>query len=134
MRSRTSGLDLRRGLAHLQAAEFLYETRFFPDLEYTFKHALTHEVAYGGLLTIGGAPSTRGSSKPSSALWPDRLAEHVERLAHHAIRGEAVGPGGDLPRARPVARRRRGRYTATRSPTSNRHWRRWTTCRRAGSA
>src|SRR5207253_2874787 len=29
-----------RGLAHLQAAEFLYETRLFPDREYTFKHAL----------------------------------------------------------------------------------------------
>ena len=38
---------LRRRLAHLQAAEFLYETSLFPDLEYTFKHALTHEVAYG---------------------------------------------------------------------------------------
>src|SRR5262249_58222989 len=38
------------GLAHLQAAEFLYETRLFPEHAYTFKHALTHEVAYGGLL------------------------------------------------------------------------------------
>ena len=35
---------------HLQAAEFLYETSLFPELEYTFKHALTHEVAYGSLL------------------------------------------------------------------------------------
>jgi hypothetical protein len=41
---------LRRGLDHLQAAEFLYETSVFPDLEYTFKHALTHEVAYGSLV------------------------------------------------------------------------------------
>ena len=41
---------LRAGLARLQAAEFLYETSLFPDLEYTFKHALTHEVAYGSLL------------------------------------------------------------------------------------
>ena len=41
---------LHRGLAHLQAAEFLYETRLFPEHEYTFKHALTHEVAYGSLL------------------------------------------------------------------------------------
>ena len=41
---------LHRGLAHLQAAEFLYETRLFPELAYTFKHALTHEVAYGSLL------------------------------------------------------------------------------------
>ncbi len=36
---------LQRGLAHLQAAEFLYETRLFPEREYTFKHALTHEVS-----------------------------------------------------------------------------------------
>ena len=41
---------LHRGLAHLQAAEFLYETRLFPEQAYTFKHALTHEVAYGSLL------------------------------------------------------------------------------------
>jgi class 3 adenylate cyclase len=41
---------LADGIARLQAAEFLYETSLFPDVEYTFKHALTHEVAYGGLL------------------------------------------------------------------------------------
>jgi predicted ATPase len=41
---------LHRGLTHLQAAEFLYETRLFPEREYTFKHALTHEVAYSSLL------------------------------------------------------------------------------------
>src|SRR5205814_7548037 len=42
--------ELRQGLARLQAAEFLYETALFPELEYTFKHALTHEVAYGSLV------------------------------------------------------------------------------------
>jgi hypothetical protein len=42
--------ELRQSLARLQAAEFLYETRLFPEVEYTFKHALTHEVTYGGLL------------------------------------------------------------------------------------
>ena len=42
--------ELRRGLAHLQAAEFLYETSLFPEPEYTFKHALTLEVAYQSLL------------------------------------------------------------------------------------
>ena len=44
--------DLRRGLAHLQAAEFLYEANLFPDLEYTFKHGLTCQVAYGSLSKI----------------------------------------------------------------------------------
>src|SRR5213594_3733182 len=42
---------LHRGLAHLQAAEFLYETRLFPERAYTFKHALTQQVAYQSLLT-----------------------------------------------------------------------------------
>src|SRR5262249_26842285 len=41
---------LREGLARLQAAEFLYVTELYPDIEYTFKHALTHEVTYAGLL------------------------------------------------------------------------------------
>ena len=41
---------LHRGLAHLQGTEFLYETQLFPDQAYTFKHALTREVAYGSLL------------------------------------------------------------------------------------
>ena len=41
---------LYRSLAHLQAAEFLYEARLFPEHAYTFKHALTHEVAYSSLL------------------------------------------------------------------------------------
>ena len=43
---------LHRGVTHLQAAECLYETRLYPGREYTFKHALTHEVAYGSLLTL----------------------------------------------------------------------------------
>jgi predicted ATPase len=41
---------LHRSLAHLQTAELLYETRLVPDHVYTFKHALTREVAYGSLL------------------------------------------------------------------------------------
>ena len=43
--------DLRQGLTRLQAAEFLYETNFSPDHEYTFKHGLTQEVAYNSVLT-----------------------------------------------------------------------------------
>src|SRR5678815_2093674 len=41
---------LRRALGHLHSAELVYETHSSSDLEYTFKHALTHEVAYGSLL------------------------------------------------------------------------------------
>jgi tetratricopeptide (TPR) repeat protein len=79
---------LRRGLAALQASEFLHEARLFPDLEYTFKHALTHEVAYGSLLQDRRRALPAGIVEAIEALYAGRLAEHVERLAHHAVRGE----------------------------------------------
>jgi class 3 adenylate cyclase/tetratricopeptide (TPR) repeat protein len=79
---------LRRGLAHLQEAEFLYETRLFPDLEFTFKHALTHEVTYGGLLQDRRRQLHAQIVAATERLYPDRLSEHVERLAHHAPRGQ----------------------------------------------
>ena len=79
---------LHRSLAHLQAAEFLYETRLFPEPEYTFKHALTHEVAYGSLLLERRRGLHARLVEAIEALAPDRGGEQVERLAHHALRGE----------------------------------------------
>ena len=79
---------LRQGLAHLQAAELIYETQLFPDLEYTFKHALTQEVTYGGLLAERRRILHRRIVDAIESLYPERLPEHVERLAHHALRGE----------------------------------------------
>jgi class 3 adenylate cyclase/tetratricopeptide (TPR) repeat protein len=83
--------ELRRGLTHLQAAEFLYEISFFPDLEYTFKHALTHEVAYGSLLHERQRALHSRIAEAIEALYSNRLIEQVERLAHHAARGEVWG-------------------------------------------
>ena len=79
---------VQQGLAHLQGAEFLYETRLFPDPEYTFKHALTHEVAYGTLLRERRKTLHGRIVGAIERCYPDRLTEHVERLAHHAVRGE----------------------------------------------
>jgi tetratricopeptide (TPR) repeat protein len=79
---------LHRGLAHLQAAEFLYETRLFPEPDYTFKHALTHEVAYGSLLLERRRVLHARIVEALEAHAPERVAEQVERLAHHALRGE----------------------------------------------
>jgi tetratricopeptide (TPR) repeat protein len=79
---------LRMGLAHLQAAEFLYETRLFPDLAYTFKHALTHEVAYGSILQERRRTLHAGIVETLERLAPERLAEQIDLLAHHAYRGE----------------------------------------------
>jgi tetratricopeptide (TPR) repeat protein len=80
-------------LARLQAAEFLYETSLFPDAEYTFKHALTHDVAYGGLLQDRRRALHARVVAAIEGLYSERLAEHVERLAYHSVRGEAWEKG-----------------------------------------
>jgi tetratricopeptide (TPR) repeat protein len=79
---------LRRALDHLQAAEFLYETGLAPDLAYTFKHALTHDVAYGSLLHERRRTLHARVVQAIERLNRDRLDEHIDRLAYHAVRGE----------------------------------------------
>jgi tetratricopeptide (TPR) repeat protein len=79
---------LYRGLTHLQATEFLYETSLFPERVYTFKHALTHEVAYGSLLQERRRVLHARIVEALETLAGDQLTEQVERLAHHALRGE----------------------------------------------
>jgi len=82
-----SSEDLGSGLADLRAAEFLYETSVGPESEYTFKHTLTHEVAYESL-----DPDRRRSLharivQVMEELYPQRLSEQVQRVAHHAYHG-----------------------------------------------
>jgi class 3 adenylate cyclase/tetratricopeptide (TPR) repeat protein len=79
---------LRLGLTHLQAAEFLYETRLFPEHEYTFKHALTQQVAYETLLQERRRALHARIVEVLEALAGERVAEQVEHLAHHALQGE----------------------------------------------
>jgi len=79
---------LHRGIAHLQAAEFLYELRLFPDVEYTFTHGLTYQVAYGSLLHDVRKKLHAQIVESIENLYSERIGEQVERLAHHASCGE----------------------------------------------
>jgi class 3 adenylate cyclase/tetratricopeptide (TPR) repeat protein len=79
---------LSRQLDNLQGAEFVYETGLYPDIDYTFKHALTHEVAYGGLLHKQRRELHGRIVDAIETLHRDRLGEHIERLAHHASAAE----------------------------------------------
>jgi class 3 adenylate cyclase/tetratricopeptide (TPR) repeat protein len=81
--------DTLRGLLdNLQTAEFLYATQLFPDLQYTFKHSLTHDVTYSGVLHERRSDIHARVVDAIERLYADRLGEQVERLAHHAMRGE----------------------------------------------
>ena len=94
---------LNWGLTRLQAAEFVYETHRFPEQAYTFKHDLTHEVAYGSLLldrrrvlhariveALGPLTSKRVAAAPDAKDLPAgrQALDLVDRLAYHALRGE----------------------------------------------
>jgi DNA-binding NtrC family response regulator/tetratricopeptide (TPR) repeat protein len=81
--------ELLRSFERLKSSEFLYETSSGPETEYTFKHTLTHEVAYGRLLPEPRRSLHARIAEAIERLYPTRLADHVERLAHHAYEGEA---------------------------------------------
>jgi class 3 adenylate cyclase/tetratricopeptide (TPR) repeat protein len=78
--------DKLRGLLdHLHTSEFLYATQLFPDLQYTFKHSLTHDVTYSGVLHERRRDIHARVVDAIEKLYGDRLGEQVERLAHHAV-------------------------------------------------
>ena len=89
-----AGLDpesLHELLAGLQANELLYQSRLAPQPQYTFKHSLTHLVAYDSVLRERRRALHVRLMETMQALYADRLDEHVERLAHHALAGEQWG-------------------------------------------
>jgi class 3 adenylate cyclase/tetratricopeptide (TPR) repeat protein len=78
---------LHQRLARLQAADFLYRTQLFPEPEYTFKHALTQDAAYGELVRERRRDLHARIATAIEHRYADRLVEHVEALAHHAVQG-----------------------------------------------
>jgi tetratricopeptide (TPR) repeat protein len=83
--------SLRPALSRLQADEFLYETQLFPDIEYAFRHTLTHEVAYGSVTSDRRKGLHARIAEAIERLHAGRLAEQAEQLAHHTLRAEAWG-------------------------------------------
>jgi class 3 adenylate cyclase/tetratricopeptide (TPR) repeat protein len=78
---------LRSTLDTLQAAEFLYETQLFPELEYTFKHALTQEVAYRSLPLERRRTAHERIASVLETMYATRLDEKAELLAYHYDQG-----------------------------------------------
>jgi tetratricopeptide (TPR) repeat protein len=86
--SQLSDGEVFQYLAHLQSAEFIYETNLFPQLEYTFKHALTNEVAYGALLRERRILLHARIVSALEQIAGDNLYDHIEAISQHAYRGE----------------------------------------------
>src|SRR5262245_2703611 len=80
--------QLERFLQDLKVLEFIYERRFYPELAYMFKHALTHDVAYNSLLMQRRKELHRLVAMAIEDLYAERLPESYEMLAYHYERGE----------------------------------------------
>ncbi len=106
--------DLHRLLSHLQTAEFIYEQPAFPEVEYTFKHALTQEVAYNSLLLERRKALHEQTVKAIEALYGSSLEDHYNALAHHYSRsGNAEKAVEYLKRAGQQAAQRSANAEAT---------------------
>jgi class 3 adenylate cyclase/tetratricopeptide (TPR) repeat protein len=79
---------LHRGLDHLQAAEYLYERSLFPEIEYTFKHALTQQVAYGSLPHERQRVVHRRVGEELERLSQTQPEDSYEKLAYHYGRSD----------------------------------------------
>src|SRR5882672_6778930 len=78
--------ELYHLLASLQRKEFLYEQPAFPESDYSFKHALTQEVAYGTVLQERRKALHERTAQAIETLYSANLDEHYSALAHHYTR------------------------------------------------
>jgi predicted ATPase len=76
--------ELERMLADLQTAEFIYEQPTAVDVEYTFKHALTQQVAYEAILHERRKVLHERDGTAIERLDADRLEERYSDTRHFA--------------------------------------------------
>ena len=70
-------------LGNLQLGEFIYEQPAIGDVEYSFKHALTLEVAYSSMLTERRKALHRRTAEAIESVYAARLEDRYTELAHH---------------------------------------------------
>jgi class 3 adenylate cyclase/tetratricopeptide (TPR) repeat protein len=83
--------EVEQYLDTLKHAELIHETRFFPELAFIFKHAVTQDVAYQSLLAQRRKELHGAIGRAIEDLYADRLGEHAPILAYHYARSERPG-------------------------------------------
>jgi predicted ATPase len=74
-------------LTELQTLELIYRQGLLPEPAYVFKRAVIQNVAYNSLLLRQRRELHRAVGAAIEELYPERLAEHYEELAHHFTQG-----------------------------------------------
>ncbi len=78
-----AGAELEAALATLRRGEFVFETVLYPEVEYAFKHPLTHEVAYQSQLGERRAAVHRAVAQAIETRHAEKLDEHAAEIAWH---------------------------------------------------
>ena len=82
--------ELEPRLSRVQAGEFIYEQPAAGDVEYTFKHALTQEVAYNALLVERRKLLHERAGAALESIFAEQLDDHLGELANHYSRSDNV--------------------------------------------
>jgi class 3 adenylate cyclase len=82
--------DVKEYLAGLESLDLIRTKSIEPDLEYIFKHALTQEVIYNGLLKRERQEIHERIALAIEQLFQSRLPEFYEILAHHFQKGHST--------------------------------------------
>jgi predicted ATPase len=91
----TSKEAVAEGLGGLLRADIVRELRRFPDLEYTFRHALLHEAALGTLTPSARRSLYREVGEATEELSADSPDDQLERLAFYFYRSDDEGKALD---------------------------------------
>jgi class 3 adenylate cyclase/tetratricopeptide (TPR) repeat protein len=115
----TSEAELELMLGNLQSGGFVYEQPIFPIAEYSFKHALTQEVAYNSLLVERRRQLHQRAACEIEALYGETINDHLDDLAHHYRRAgnadrasEYFGRAGELALRRSAYAQAQDNFTA----------------------
>ena len=83
-----TGPEVEHSVDTLKRLEFIHETRFFPELEFIFKHGVIQDVTYGSLLAQRRRELHGAIGRAIEDLYPDRLEDYAGFLAYHYARSE----------------------------------------------
>jgi tetratricopeptide (TPR) repeat protein len=82
--------NIDKGLSGLERFDLIKTKSIQPYLEYIFKHALTQEVVYNGLLKKERRTIHERIGLVIEQLFQDRLSEFYEALAYHFKMGQSI--------------------------------------------
>lgn len=118
---RVSGLaeqEFEAAVAVLRNTDFLQEESIYPEVEYAFRHPLSHEVAERSQLGSHRRRVHRAVAGILEEVHADRPGEHAPLLAHHWDLGEEAAP------AMRWHQRAAEWIAGSNAPAARRHWER----------